>query len=368
MNIDAAPITFHVLFVPGAVRDLRLFIPSLAAWGRGCRFRLVSNGCSASEEQRLIRLASLSESFEFCRLPGRRAWEHGEALTYLQRQETGRYFAFLDSDIFATGDFLGDLSSRAGDVDALFSCPPLWSNEHLSTVPRGYRMASGVYRQMHDGFCLGGSYFAIYDNDLLTECLRQYGIDLRVYLWEDVPAPVRRRVADAGRAMTLYDTAKLTNVLLNLDGYGCRFLTTTHLNHVGGVSCVALTRRRNLYGLVARGWSTVLPRIGRKLAAWLGLYNGWRERVSADEAAWEDARHDRRRAVCARIYRLLQALERGETFDVYRHDDADLEAAVREFEQRILDEYPQWCAWLDGRDSIIDMVAGALAVRRPIAA
>jgi hypothetical protein len=368
MNIDAEPLTFQVVFVPGAVRDLQVFTPSLAAWGRGCRFRLVSNGCTAAEDRLLEHVASLSPCFEFARLPGRRAWEHGDALTYLQRQETGSRFAFLDSDIFATGDFLGDLFGRGGGVDALFSCPPLWSNDRLSTLPQGFQMASGVYRQTHDGICLGGSYFAIYDNRILTECLERYGIALRLYLWEDVPAALRERLADAGLQMTLYDTAKLANILLNLDGFSCRFLTTPHLHHVGGISGAALSRRRNLYGLVSRGWSTVLPRIGRKLATWAGLHNGWRERVSPAEVRWEDARRDRRRSVCGRIYRLLQALEQGEPLSAYQNDDEELADAVRQFEDRVCEHYPQWRAWLSGQEQIADLVIEQPIERELVAA
>ena len=80
--------TFQVLFVPGAVRDLRVFLPSLAAWSRGCRFRLISNGCTPEEDRLLQQAARLSPCFEFFRLPGRRAWEHGDALSFLQQRET----------------------------------------------------------------------------------------------------------------------------------------------------------------------------------------------------------------------------------------------------------------------------------------
>jgi hypothetical protein len=368
MNPCCDPLTFHVVFVPGAVRDLRLFMPSLAAWGRGCRFRLVSNGCSPTEDRLLERVAALAPCFEFYRLPGRRAWEHGDALTFLQQQETGARFAFLDSDVFATGDFLGDLFDRAGDAEVLFSCPPLWSNDRLSTLQRGFQMASGVYRQTHDGFCLGGSYFAIYDNQVLTACSKKYGIDLRLYMWEHVPAAIQRRLADAGLRMTLYDTAKLANILLSLDGHACRFLTTPHLHHVGGISGAALSRRRNLYGLVARGWSTLLPRIARKLATWAGLHNGWRERVSPEEVRWEDARRDRRRSVCGHIYRLLQALEQEEPLAKYQSDDAELTAAVRHFEELVRDHYPQWRAWLSEEEPIRDLTIEQSITRELVAA
>jgi len=55
-----------------------------------------------------LEVADSDERLEFLTLQSDRVLSHGETLTILQRQERARYFTFLDSDVFATGEFLSD--------------------------------------------------------------------------------------------------------------------------------------------------------------------------------------------------------------------------------------------------------------------
>jgi hypothetical protein len=356
--MNSASLTFHVVFVPGTVQDLRIFIPSLAAWGGGCRFRLVSNGCSPAEEQQLQHLAALAPCFEFYRLPGRGTWRHGRVLSFLQQRETSRYFAFLDSDIFAAGDFLRDLSARSGPVDALFSCPPVWIDDQLMTVQPGFKLAGGPCFQMADGFCIGGSYFAIYDNRLLDDCMKTYGIDLHPYSWNEIPRALRERLEASGRKLMVYDTTKLVNILMNLDGHSCQHVTTPHLFHVGGVSCLVATRY--LTQMIRRGVSAIMPRFVRRIVAMAGVRNDWRDVVSPDELRFRYAEVDRREAVCAYLFKLLRTLERGGVDGPgYRSGNPTLDAQVQHMEMIIRRHYPTWRDWIDGRKPIVPFAQSA---------
>ena len=121
--MDPSELRINIVYIPGTVPYLSCFPFSLVEWSDKCRFRLVSNGCSAYEENILSRMAYSDERLEFLSLQSERVLSHGEALTILQRQEKARYFTFLDSDVFATGEFLSDLIQSLASADAVFSSP-----------------------------------------------------------------------------------------------------------------------------------------------------------------------------------------------------------------------------------------------------
>ena len=360
--VMADRLTFHVLFVPGSVKCLRIFTPSLAVWGGGSHFRLVSNGCSPAEDELLMQLAQLSDCFEFYRLPGDGMWEHGAALLHLQQLETRRHFAILDSDIFATGAFLHDLFLQAGQVDALFSCLPIWSYGQSTTIPNSFKIANCPFVQMEDGFCLGGTYFAIYDNIVLSDCLATYGIHLGRYLWEDIPAEIRDRLRSERRQMSWYDPLKLVNILLTLDGYNCRFLDTQYLHHVGGVSNAALSQRTQSSNLLRRCCSALIPDLVRQIGTWAGISNTWPARLSWNELRYISAKCNRRNAVSAFIYQLLHELDNGEKRrGRFALGDPELDSQMLLVETLIRSLYPTWASWLNGSQPI--NLAGAEMAR-----
>ena len=154
--------------------------------------------------------------------------------------------------------------------------------------------------------------------------------------------------------MMSYDTAKLVNVLLNLDGHSCRFLTTRYLHHVGGISGITLCETKYLYTRLLRRCSELVPDVVWRIATWAGIHNGWRVRLTSDEKRHLFATSDRRRSACEFVNRLLCTLSNGETQNVlFASTDTDLDAQMRRMEILIRNLYPTWRAWLDGREPIV---------------
>ncbi len=337
-------ITFNILFVSGTVRSLSPFIVSVLDASTDCSVRLVSNGCTADEDQILASMASADHRLSFYKIQTKRALDHGVVLSMLQKNETSPVFAFMDSDIFATGDFLHEFNWSPADSAAVFSCPPAWSNAELEQLPEGYGILSGVYSQMHDGFDVGSSFFAMYDNDLLTRCMSETGLSFKPYMWNELPPELQSEMTAAGKRMAFYDTGKLLNIVLQLRyAAEIEFRRSDTLEHLGGISGFKLARARELYGILQCAWSSVLPRGARYLFRWAGLYNGWREMVSDGEASWVDARHARRRQVVGFYTRLIQhLLECGGEEPTFMHKDTAMATEVRRVAGLLGNGYPGW--------------------------
>lgn len=351
-------VTFNILFVSGTVESLAPFILSILDASADCSIRLVSNGCTVHEDQILESMASAERRLSFCKIQTNRPLDHGVVLSMLQDGDESPVFAFMDSDIFATGDFLREFNWSPIVSAGVFSCPPAWSNAELEMLPEGYGILSGVYSQMHDGFDVGSSFFAMYDNKLLTRCMNETGITFQPYMWEQVPSELQVEMIDSGKRMAFYDTGKLLNIVLQLRyGAEIEFRRSSTLEHLGGISGFKLARARELYGLLQRAWSSVLPRGARYLFRWAGLYNGWREMVSNDEARWVDARHSRRRQVVGYYTRLIHHLmESGCSELGFSHCDTSLIAEVERVSGLLCHSYPDWHrqleAWTQGSQII----------------
>ena len=242
MQISERDLTFNIIYMPGTFRLLRVFLLSLLDHSASCRFRLISNGCG-EEEMCLIQV--------FCARYPRLSWQvvatgtpraHGEVLSLLQEQEESPVFAFMDSDIFATAPFLEELLTAAGTADAVFSCSPFWAAGRGLRASRESMVLSGVFNELADGTCVGGSYFAVYDNQKLSLCRAETTVDLGLYLWRQIPGRLRRELRAAGKKKGIYDTGKLVNILLGHRGAALTFRISPGLFHVGGISLVASPR------------------------------------------------------------------------------------------------------------------------------
>ena len=328
-SADSA-LTFNILYMRGTVSVLRLFARSLAASSSTYRFRLISNGATAEENRELEALCGESPRLEFDVIAADKPLPHGTALTQLQQREQSPWFAFMDSDIFATGDFEKELEAFRHDHPAVFSCPPVWSNEQHEVLPDDFQVLSGVYNRLHDGFPVGASYFGIYDNAVLSDTLAETGLTLDLYRWDGIPKPIQQEVQAAGRKLFLYDTGKLLNIVMALRGQVGYRAPLANLCHIGGVSCIESRKRRRWPRAGLSKWAG--PMI-RRLATRLGLHNGWREQVQPDEQQWQDAKTLRRHGVCDHLYELLtHLLYDAPCPELYEHEDAELVREVQHAE------------------------------------
>lgn len=234
-------VTFNVVFTPGTVARLLPFALSLLR-GSGVSVRLVANGCEPAEADLLRAAAGDNERVEPHVLPGPRPAEHGLALNDLfERFADEAHFAFADSDVVASGDFMRTLWPPRTDEAAVFSGAPVWLTDADAVAPRGAPLLSGRQRALHDGTPIGGSYVAIYDRTKLEPAWRAAPRGFAVHARRMVPANTRAALRARGWDHQLLDTCRLVNLHLLLAGHSLANRVVPELHHVGGYSTGAFT-------------------------------------------------------------------------------------------------------------------------------
>lgn len=179
--MDQPELRINISYIPRTIPYLSSFALSLVDWTDGCRFRLVSNDYSPEEERVLRQVAKLEDQLEFLSSESRRVLSYGKALSLLQRREEGPYFAFLDSDVFATGEFLSDFLVDLEAANTVFSDPTTLRSEKDS------EMAS--WQMWDSGYC--STHFAFYNNQVLSELIAELGVDFSSYYGREVPRKIQ---------------------------------------------------------------------------------------------------------------------------------------------------------------------------------
>lgn len=229
---------FNIIYTPRTVAYLRLFVFSLLRWS-DCSFRLVANGCSTGEASMLERLCQESSRLEFLRLPtGQGIIPHGHALNLLQSLERSERFCFMDSDILATGEFLTKIVSRLEGFAAVFSGARIGAKDEGTRLPEAFERISPSSGLDPDGSFLGKTFFAIYDNRILTELMQSTRVGFEIRRWEEVPEQCLDQLKRMGlRAVAEgCDTGKTLNLLLLARGERLAWVDSPSLVHIGGVS------------------------------------------------------------------------------------------------------------------------------------
>ncbi len=235
MKIDS-PFCFHIIYTPGTVKSLSFLVHSLLKWS-DCTFRLVANGCTAAEKQHLQKLCRQNQRLSFLDLPTRYMMEHGPALNYLHALASDEpYFCFMDSDIYATGEFMSEFMALLIEHTGVFSGYPLWiAPDRLSVSQRDWGI-HGHHHQTPTGICIGTTYFAIYNNPYLCETMQAAAIDFQHYFWQDLPEFRQRQLIESGLQYARYDTAKMLNLSLVERGHALAYHDAGGLHHIGGLS------------------------------------------------------------------------------------------------------------------------------------
>lgn len=235
-------LTFHVIFTTGTVRDLLPFTRSLLARSR-CDLRLVANALDPEEEEALARFAAADRRLSFVRHPTKRMAEHGDVLNALFAEERGERFAFLDSDIFAVGDFEAELAPHLA-LDAVFSGVPVWATASDQVAPASARRMGGPQNTVSSGACLGTSYFAVYRVDAVREAAARFGIGFeKVKDAASLPPDALARLHRLDARCEGYETAKALNLLLHATGRALAVVELPSLRHVGGLSLLRKKER-----------------------------------------------------------------------------------------------------------------------------
>jgi len=228
---------FNIIYTRDTVKYLLIFAMSLLRWS-DCSFRLVANGCTDEECDLLERFCERSKRTVFYRYPSDDILPHGTVLTHLQQMEDSEYFCFMDSDIFATSNFMDDFFPLLREYDGIFSCPPVWCEEGENILDTRNSRIVGKHNRTVNGIELGSSYFAIYDNRLLSEFLMSSDITFDKYSWEDLSGENRDILIGLGLKKERYDTGKLLNIMIQRRGFRIVYRVSSSLHHIGGFSGV----------------------------------------------------------------------------------------------------------------------------------
>lgn len=229
-------IVFNIVWTGTVFTYLRPFVETQLAH-TDARFRFVVNACppeqialmeafAAQRPDRIVEVLEVSSDVMIT---------HGAALDRVRTQrDDGEWFALIDSDILVKGPFLGDFVAKLdAGVDVVSSARGIWSETDV--IPDGHVGVDGQYFFNADGFVFGGPHFAIY---------RRAVVDATADRWDigfgsggpDIPAPAVNRLEEGNLRYWIYDTAKVMNALIQLDGGTLIHEEHPMLLHIGGVS------------------------------------------------------------------------------------------------------------------------------------
>lgn len=306
----------NIIYTPGTVKHLSFFIWSLLKWS-DCSFRLVSNGCQTAEQCYLKTLCAQEQRLEFWTMPTKTSLPHGQVLNYLQAMNHSDHFCFMDSDIFATGNFLSEIMPQLASHAGIFSGMPIWVKEEEEILPQDFRHMVGTFNRTDKGNCIGSTYVALYDNRALTEVMQSTGIGFEEYRWQEIPRAVQEQIKNLDLQKYSYDTGKVLNLLLLAqDSRLCNFELPS-LCHIGGTSFQVHYdnqpqgfKRRLLNGLLRTGFAAPLKAL-QKYRATISYQNRYHDTPEAELHLNMKQRNQHRNPVRQYLLLLLNALFQG---------------------------------------------------------
>lgn len=233
--MDTSQLCFNIIYIRGTVKRLTVFLDSLLQWS-DCQFRLVANGCSSEEIAYLRDLCERNTRLQCYVFPSSKVALHSTVLNHLQLLDKDKaYFCFLDSDIFAIGHFLNGLSCLTENYVGFFSGAPIWVKEEEYHFQPTFDIVGGYYHFMENNICLGSTFFSIYKNEALNQVINETGVGFQGYLAKDIPKGIAARLEKLKLLKDAYDTGKLLNLLLQVNGHKIIYQDKASLVHVGGI-------------------------------------------------------------------------------------------------------------------------------------
>lgn len=160
---------------------------------------------------------------------------HGKAIDrVLELRDDGELFCLIDPDIKARGPFLAEFAERLdGGCAGVSSGRGVWTDSDV--VPEGHPGVAGEYFFSQQGYVFGGPHFAAYRSELLRETTDRWGVGFASG-GPDLSDEAKARLADEGHRYLVYDTGKLVNVFLQIDGNSFFHFEHPNLLHIGGMS------------------------------------------------------------------------------------------------------------------------------------
>jgi hypothetical protein len=215
---------------------------------------------------------------------------HGAMLDRLLTMETGPYFCFVDSDVFATGDT--DVAELVpGDGESFrWTGLPLWQSATNAVMPTHHRRFNGPFVRTDDGTAVAGTYVACFRTAPLRAVIDRYGIGFDDAAWDDLPATVQTIFEQRGLRKVFFDTGQVIGLLIE----GSPTLTyrdVPTLLHVGNWRSRS-GGRRSLKSRIGRSLQARLPLVYRIWAVvWVVTEGtGWRETGNIARVRCQQAR------------------------------------------------------------------------------
>ena len=228
-------LVFNVVWTGPVFPYLRHFVASQIRHSEA-RFRFVVNGCPPEQVRLMERFAEahpdrVVEVLEVCE----RMEAHGVALDRVRaRRDEGDWFCLIDPDIKANAPWVGELTSLLGGrTVAVSSGKEVWATDNL--VPEGHPGVAGEFYFDRKGFTFGSPHLAIYRRDELDATCERWGIGLGS-AGPELRDDTKAALISMGHEYKIYDTGKIVNALLQIDGDRLVHRDLDQLVHIGGLS------------------------------------------------------------------------------------------------------------------------------------
>ena len=226
---------FNIVWTGTVFPYLKFFVASQLAHS-DARFRFVANACPPDQVALLEAYAAEHDQVvEVLVVSTDEMITHGASLEKVRAiRDDGDYFCLIDSDIRAAGPFVSDFAAvlDAGAA-GVTSGRGVWSTSDV--VPEGHAGVNGEYFWSRDGFLFGSPHFAMYRRAAIDEVAERWGVGFGSG-GPDLSPEAAAALVQAGHEYWLYDTGKLLNVFLQIDGYELRHMEHEQLLHIGGMS------------------------------------------------------------------------------------------------------------------------------------
>jgi hypothetical protein len=233
---DAAPV-FNIVVTGQSFWHLRFFVCSLL---HNCDagFRFVANGCAPETFALMDDYAAVHPDrvLDVVDVSAESIIAHGVALDRVRGvHDDGELFCFVDPDIKATRPFLSQFLQLLGSHSAVTSGKQVWIDDHV--VPDTHRGVGldGRHFFHPSGFVYGCPHFAMYRRAALEETCARWRVGFGS-AGPELSDAAKARLTAEGHFYKVYDTGKVVNILLQLDGKRVCHVDPDDIIHIGGMS------------------------------------------------------------------------------------------------------------------------------------
>jgi hypothetical protein len=199
---------------------------------------LVANGCAPETLALLDDYAAThpGQVVEVMDVSPHAMVAHGVALDAVRHQrDDGELFCLVDPDIKARGPFLAPYLELLRTHSAVTSGRQVWVDDHVVPDTHLGLGLDGRHFFHPNGFVYGCPHFAMYQRAHLDATCARWGVGLGS-AGPELAEATRVRLASAAHLYRVYDTGKIVNILLQLDGRTLRHVDPDELIHIGGMS------------------------------------------------------------------------------------------------------------------------------------